>query len=108
MKQGDIVVLPFPFTDLTNCKLRPALIISNEKYNRKKNVIVICISTQQSLKAYTLVLKQEDLKLGKLQKKSYIRFQNIFTIEKRLIKKIVAKLNTKSLNKIRDYFKQYV
>jgi len=79
MKQGEIAILPFPFSDLTSCKLRPALIISNEKYNLKKNIIVICISTKMGTKDYSFLLKQEDLESGVLQKKSYLRFQNIFT-----------------------------
>jgi len=32
--QGDIVLLPFPYSDLTGSKQRPALIISNEKFNK--------------------------------------------------------------------------
>jgi len=108
MKQGDIIIMPFPFTDLTKVKLRPALIISNDKYNSKKNVIVICISTQPGIKNYSLLLKQENLKSGFLQKKSYIRFQNIFTIEKRLIKKVVATLNQLFLDKVKNQFKEYI
>jgi len=108
MKQGEIAILPFPFSDLTSHKLRPALIISNEKYNLKKNIMVICISTKMGVKEYSFLLKQENLESGTLQKKSYLRFQNIFTLEKRLIRKVVAKLNQKSLDKIRDNLREYI
>ena len=108
MKQGEIVILPFPFSDLTSHKLRPALIISNEKYNLKKNIMVICISTKMGVRDYSFSLKQKNLESGVLQKKSYLRFQNIFTIEKRLIRKVVAKLNQASLNEIRNNLKKYI
>jgi len=39
----DIVYIKFPFTDLTNYKLRPALIISNNRFNIKDNVILLCV-----------------------------------------------------------------
>lgn len=34
-KQGEIVLIPIPFTDLTSSKKRPVLIISNDDYNKK-------------------------------------------------------------------------
>ena len=31
MKKGDIILLPFPFTDLSGNKLRPALVLADEE-----------------------------------------------------------------------------
>jgi mRNA interferase MazF len=39
MKKGDIVVVPFPFTDLSDVKTRPALVVSGKKYNGGRNVL---------------------------------------------------------------------
>jgi len=44
-KCGDVVLLPFPFTDLSTSKQRPALIISSDWYNDNRNdVIVVAIT----------------------------------------------------------------
>jgi mRNA-degrading endonuclease toxin of MazEF toxin-antitoxin module len=32
--QGDIVLIPIPFTDLSSRKRRPVIVISNDEYNR--------------------------------------------------------------------------
>ena len=46
-KQGDIVIVNFPFTDLSNSKVRPAVIISNDKINISGDYLIVMISTQE-------------------------------------------------------------
>ena len=36
VKQRDIILIKFPFSDLSGAKVRPALVISNNQYNQKK------------------------------------------------------------------------
>lgn len=40
-ERGDVVLVPFPFSDLSRTKRRPALVISSDAYNRVSNDIVI-------------------------------------------------------------------
>ncbi|MGD9733946.1 MAG: type II toxin-antitoxin system PemK/MazF family toxin [Desulfamplus sp.] len=42
-KLGDIILIPFPFTDLSSTKVRPALIIS--KNNQKSQNVIVCFIT---------------------------------------------------------------
>ena len=42
MKTGEIVLIPFPFSDFTNRKVRPAVVISETK-DIHKDVILICM-----------------------------------------------------------------
>jgi mRNA interferase MazF len=44
-EQGDIVLIPIPFTDLSSQKRRPVIVISNDTYNRKTTDIVVVAMT---------------------------------------------------------------
>jgi mRNA interferase MazF len=44
---GDIVLVPFPFTDQTAAKQRPAVVVSNAAYNRTKPDLVLMAVTSQ-------------------------------------------------------------
>ena len=44
-KQREIVLLPFPYSDLSSTKKRPALIVSNNNYNERFNDVVVCVIT---------------------------------------------------------------
>lgn len=106
MQQGDIVIVNFPFTSLAETKIRPALIISNDKFNSGTNVILLAIFGKDNI--YSDELFDEDLLNGKLNKKSYIRFSNIFSFEKRLIIKRIGELKTEALERIRRKLMEYL
>jgi mRNA interferase MazF len=44
---GDVIVVPFPFTDQTATKRRPAVVVSSEAYSRERpDVILMAITSQ--------------------------------------------------------------
>jgi mRNA interferase MazF len=46
-KQGDIVLVAFPFTDLSSARLRPALMVSANAFNSvRDDVLVVAIASQ--------------------------------------------------------------
>lgn len=47
LKRGDVVLVPFPFTDLSDIKRRPALVISSDEYNRMTNDVIIAQITSK-------------------------------------------------------------
>jgi len=46
-KRGDVVLVPFPFSNQTDAKKRPAVIISSDAYNNISSDIVIMAITSQ-------------------------------------------------------------
>ena len=103
-KKWDIFLIKFPFTDLSNYKLRPALVISNWSFNKNDNIMLIWIYLNRWLKDYSMEIDQDDLKEWKMKKQSYFRFQNIFSLDKNLVERKVAELKNKQLDKIKDKF----
>jgi len=85
LNQRDIILLPYPFTDLEGSKVRPAIVISNNNFNRRsEDVIAIPVTTILKDEPYSVLIGQENLSSGKLLKPSRIRFDKIFTVEKKL------------------------
>ena len=80
MKKGDIVLIPFPFSDLTGNKLRPAVILISTKFD----VTVCFITTQFQWKdKYDLELIPSSF--NGLKKDSIIRTGKLATIDKDLV-----------------------
>ena len=90
--QKEIVLIPFPYSDLTGVKKRPALIISNENLNYSDDRIC-CLITSNNPKEGILI-KKDFISKGNLPFKSWIKPQRIFTIDKRIIIKSFAKINS--------------
>ncbi|MBI2559191.1 type II toxin-antitoxin system PemK/MazF family toxin [Candidatus Woesearchaeota archaeon] len=96
IKQKDVVLLPYPFTDLKGKKVRPALIVSNDFVNNKsEDCIMLPLTSVIKDEPYSIVINQDDLSSGQLIKPSRIKADKIFTVEKRLI---VMKIGTMSNN----------
>ena len=101
--QKDIVLVPFPYSDLTNVKQRPALIISNEKLNKTQDVICCLITSNIPDKG--ILIETRDFSSGKLPFKSWVKPQRIFTINQKIIIKRICSVNDKFHKSILDEIK---
>ena len=72
-KRGDIVVLPFPFSDASSAKPRPCLVVAELPYLGGTDYLVCMISTQDTSDPQSIELKPSDVVLGKLDAQSYLR-----------------------------------
>jgi mRNA interferase MazF len=91
-KQFDVVVVPFPFTDRTATKKRPALVLSSEQFNSGIHHSVMAMITTASHSAWPLDIAITDLKDAGLKTLSIIRMK-LFTIDHMLILKHIGHLN---------------
>jgi len=94
--QREIVLIHFPYSDLTLSKKRPALIISNEKINKMQDRICCLVTTKPHKN--DLIISQSCFEDGQLPFKSFIKPHRIFTISEEIIIKKLCKIN-KSLHK---------
>lgn len=90
MQKGDIVLIPFPFTDLAGSKKRPALILLSGNLD----VTVSFISTQLHWQEPTDLLLQPNSTNG-LKKPSLVRTGKIATIDKTLVIGKLGNINSK-------------
>ena len=96
-KRGDVVLVPFPFSDQTTTKKRPAVIISSNVYNEISADIIIMAITSQTEKTIGIgeCLIQNWQGAG-LLKPSAIK-PAISTIEQTLVLKKLGKLSRQDL-----------
>jgi mRNA interferase MazF len=85
-KQREIVLVPFPYSDFTISKLRPALILFNNNVNSKFHDTLACVVTSNLFKDnYSVDLESTDLNSCVLPEKPIIKYHKLFTIQQSLI-----------------------
>jgi mRNA interferase MazF len=89
---GDVVLVPFPFTDQSTTEQRPAAVVSSEVYNRDRpDVLVLAISSRERLGGAiaepTIIAWQE----AALLKPCFLK-PLIATIERRVIRRRLGHL----------------
>ena len=102
---GDIVLVPFPFTDQSTTKKRPALIVSSNPYNRQRpDIIIMAVTSQMHSVVYFGDVNIENWKQAGLLKPSVIK--PIFTtIEKGLVMRKFGRLDDKDLSSLQEALK---
>ncbi len=80
--KGDVVVVPFPFSDLSRAKRRPALVLAAV---REGDLILCQITSRAVTDGYAVALDETDFRSGSLRKPSNIRPNRLFTADGSLI-----------------------
>ncbi len=102
-QQKEIVLLPYPFSDQEGTKVRPAIIISNNNFNKKsEDCIMLPLTSVIKDIPYSHLITQRDLGSGNLLKPSRIRIDKIFTIRQDLVRMRIGIINSKTLEKIKS------
>ncbi len=100
MPKGDIVLITFPFTDLSGSKLRPAVILADTGLD-----LTVCfITTQIQWQEPTDVILLPNLNNG-LKKQSLIRTSKIATLDKKLAKGLLGRLTGNELAELSNKLK---
>jgi mRNA interferase MazF len=80
--KGDIVVIPFPFPDLSQSKRRPALVLTV----LQGNDLILCQITSKSVTDhYAIPVDQNDFASGSLNRESNVRPNRLFTADNKII-----------------------
>ncbi len=106
-KQGDIVKVPFPFSDNTGSKSRPAIIKSNYIVNGTEDVILAQITSKPRSDNFSFPLNPVDLDTP-LPNVSQIRCHKIFIVKKDLIVKKISHLKIEKQHELFQKIKKLI
>lgn len=97
--RGSVVLVPFPYSDLSNTKLRPAVVLAVAG----RGDFVLCQVTSNPYgDSRSVQLSQIDFSTGSLQVISYARPSKLFTASDQLIQRQVGELTPTALDRIVD------
>ncbi len=106
LKQGSIVLVDFSYSNLKEAKFRPALVMSNSEYNESSiDVVVVRVTSRSRERKWESEILKDDLAEGTLDiEPSYVKVDSIYTVEKRIIRKVVARLKDEKIDEIKRQF----
>lgn len=95
--KGDVVVAPFPYSDFTQLKQRPAPVLAV----LQGNDLILCEITSQPVRnPYVIPISNPDFTTGSLNQDSNIRPEKITTIDRWLIRYKVGSLRAEKVSEV--------
>jgi mRNA interferase MazF len=103
--QGDIVLIPIPFSDLTSTKKRPAIVVSNNAYHvRYADLIVVAMTSNPQSDPFAFAIDNADLIKGHLKYPSKVRSDKIYSLSRRMVIKVLGSVKESVLEQIRQHW----
>jgi mRNA interferase MazF len=96
---GQVVLIPFPFSDLSRAKMRPAIVLADAS---RGDWILCQVTSNPYGDEKALEITDQDFKSGSLRVTSYARPGKLFTASENLIARTVGVLNTETSNQLID------
>lgn len=97
--KGDVVVVPFPFSDLSQSKRRPAFILAT----LEGDDLILCQITSQTVRdKYAVAINDIDFVAGSLKQPSNVRPNRIFTADNHIVLYKVGNLKTEKIVAVID------
>lgn len=102
LHQREVVLIPFPFSNLRDFKVRPALVVSNNDYNKKfDDFIGVAITSNLSERDHVVRITNKEMEDGRLLVDSNIKVDKLFTVDQSLIKIRIGRVKIETFNKIK-------
>ena len=97
LAKGGVVLLPFPFSDLSRSKLRPAVVLADAG---RGDYLLCQITSNPYADPKAVVLTDDSFSRGSLQRTSYARPGKLFTANEQLIAAQVGSLKAAVINDV--------
>jgi mRNA-degrading endonuclease toxin of MazEF toxin-antitoxin module len=100
---GEVVVLPFPQTNLQSGKRRPAVVVAD----LPGDDLVLCqITRRDRFDGFSVPLVLADFERGRLAVDSFIRCSRLFTVEQSVILYVAGKIKDAKLQEVKAKIRQ--
>jgi len=106
-KAFDVVAVPFPFADRDAIKRRPALVISNERFNQQHNQLVLAMITTASANVWPSDVSLSSWKEAGLKVACHFRLK-LFTLDQSLALKAIGRLSSQDIESVQAVLTEYV
>jgi mRNA interferase MazF len=102
---GEIVLVPFPFTDLSAQKSRPALVLTTSAYNAGGRDLMVCgITSNLANAAHSVLLSQADMERGTLPKPSRVKVDKVVTLQQSIVRKRIGRVKAHAMAQVMKEF----
>ena len=98
-KAFDVVAVSFPFTDRDATKRRPALVISNERFNQQHNQLVLAMITTATAFVWPSDVSLTDWQEAGLKVACHFRLK-LFTLDQSLVVKLIGHLSSRDIKSV--------
>ena len=102
INKGDIILIPFPFTDLSNSKLRPSLVLGIDA----SDVSVVFITSNLEDKSHTVAINPSET--NGIKFKSYIRYSKMASLDIKMSVGKLGKLEAEIYDKVVDNIYKFI
>jgi mRNA interferase MazF len=113
VRQGDLVVVWFNYSDLEFIEKRLAIIISNNNFNiSNQNIVLVPLTSIIKKEDSSLIINSDDFSSGSLKNTSVVRIDEVAGLNKKTVERIVGRVKDSMLdvilNKTRKIFEKSI
>ncbi len=103
LEPGQVVLVPFPFTDLSEIKRRPVLILSNRAHNGSSRDFICCgMTSNLGNRLNSVLIDPKEMVEGSIPVRSRIKYDKVFSLERSLVVKVLGKVSQQKLATVKQ------
>jgi mRNA interferase MazF len=105
MKRGDIVLLDYPYTDGSGSKVRPVLIVQNDRDNQRLMNTIVALITKNVSRVheptqFLIDVATPDGQQSGLNQSSAVACGNLFTVAQTKVRRVIGTLPASAMVQI--------
>jgi mRNA interferase MazF len=103
LEPGQVVLVPFPFTDLSEVKRRPVLVLSSRRHNSSSRDFICCgMTSNLANRRNSVLIDPTEMAEGSIPVQSRIKFDKVFTLERSLVVKALGRVSQHKLATVKQ------